>query len=892
MEESFVTILFTDLVGSTRLFDRHGDEAAEVELRGHFGALRSAAWEHGGRVVKSTGDGLMVVFSSAVAAVRCAVDMQRASEGAQLELRVGLDAGEPLPEDDDLYGTPVIVASRLCEAAGGGEILASDVVCRIARPRLGQLTQPVGALQLRGISERVSASRVRWREDEAREPAPAARRRPSGRREWLPSAEREGARGHNVPAPLASIIGRARDLEVVGETLHRTRLVTLVGPGGVGKTRLAVELARAQIGRRTDGVWLVDLTAGPATGPEPAAELARTLDVSGRSAAGPIESLCRYLANRDVLLVLDNCEPVVAECAELAAALLSSCAQVRILATSQEPLAVSGETVWRLDPLAAEDAYRLLVERARQRRPEFIPSEHEDETIARLCERLDHLPLAIELAAARIGVMSLAEILSSLEPRLDMLGGGSRLSPPRHRTVRATVEWSYGLLDRTEQRAFRSLAVFVGGFGADAALAIAPGLTLDVFARLVDKSVIVVRASPRGQTRYRLLETVRHYAFELLAEAGELDAARDRHLRHWTPLADAPHERWPFIGAESLMDEFEDDYENIRAALEWTAVSDPCAGMRLFAAMADMFFMLGQADGRRIAQLLLGSCPARDRTRVVVLIAAGLLAMLTADVPAAIATINEARALGAELGDRALEGRAVFYLGLTAALGGQIGPARAHLEASRTLLHEANHRIGEACSIAVLGLMLGMANEPARARELVDEALALQVAEGYRWGQGQAHLYLAIIADAAGGDPRGATSHYREAFDCLRPYRDVTLLPVALVGQAGVLARCDPARAHRVAAAAWAVRARVGGEFAPLYRERAEQVRVACEAALGPDADRVWAEGERLGVDDAAALAFADTPAETHHPPLWPRPGGRQPQSRPADRLQLRDGDK
>jgi predicted ATPase/DNA-binding CsgD family transcriptional regulator len=652
------------------------------------------------------------------------------------------------------------------------------------------------------------------------------------------------------------MIGRARELEAVGETLRRTRLVTVTGPGGVGKTRLAVELARGQIGRRADGVWLVDLTAGPTTGPGPAAELARTLGVGGGSTAEPTESLRRYLANRDALLVLDNCEHVVAKCAELAHRLLSSCGDVRILATSREPLGVSGETVSRLDPLAAEDACRLFVERARQRRPEFISSEDEDATIARLCARLDHLPLAIELAAARIGFMSPAEILPGLEARLDTLGGTSRLSPPRHRTVLATVEWSYELLDRTEQRALRSLAVFVGGFSAEAALAVAPGLTLDVFARLVDKSMIAITASPRGRTRYRLLETVREYAFELLAEAGEQDAARERHLRYWSERAEGSHEGWLLLRAEALMDDFEDDYENIRAASEWAALSDPCAGMRLFAEMRDLFFMLGQADGRRIAELLLELCPTRDRTRGDVLVISGVLAMLTADPPGAIAALNEARALGAELDDRELEGQGLFYLGLTATLGGEIGPGRAHLEASRALHHVANLRCGEACSIAVIGLTLAMTNETAPARELLEEALAIQLAEGYGWGQGQAHLYLGILADLVATDPTRASSHYRQAFECLRPYRDVTLLPVALVGQAGVLARRDPERALRVAAAAWAIRARVGGEFAPVYRERAERVRSACEVALGPDAERVWAQGERLSVDDAAALAF------------------------------------
>jgi hypothetical protein len=229
--------------------------------------------------------------------------------------------------------------------------------------------------------------------------------------------------------------------------------------------------------------------------------------------------------------------------------------------------------------------------------------------LAALCQRLDRLPLAIELAAARVGVMAPAEILTGLEARLGVLGGGSRLSPARRKTMRATVEWSYELLDATEQRAFRSLSVFVGGFDADAAMAVAPGLDVDAFARLVDKSVVVAGETPRGRTRDRLLETVREYAHELLADHGELDAIRERHLRWFSVLAERTEPDWPPFVVADVLDERREDYENIRTALEWAAEADQCAGLRLLAAMRELFPMLGQADGRRIAQLLLEELP-------------------------------------------------------------------------------------------------------------------------------------------------------------------------------------------------------------------------------------------------------------------------------------------
>ena len=230
-----------------------------------------------------------------------------------------------------------------------------------------------------------------------------------------------------------------------------------------------------------------------------ASETARTLDVRAGRETTPTDALRAYVADRDLMLVLDNCEHVIDACAELASALLTSCPKARIVATSRQSLGVSGETVWKLEPLGAEEARRLFVERARQRRPEFIPTSDEDSTIAALCDRLDRLPLAIELAAARVNVLSTREILSGLETRLGILKGGERLSPPRHRTVRAAVAWSYELLDLSEREAIRSLAVFVGGFDVDAGESVAPGFSFDLLARLVDKSLIAVAETSGGK---------------------------------------------------------------------------------------------------------------------------------------------------------------------------------------------------------------------------------------------------------------------------------------------------------------------------------------------------------------------------------------------------------
>jgi predicted ATPase/DNA-binding CsgD family transcriptional regulator len=677
---------------------------------------------------------------------------------------------------------------------------------------------------------------------------------------------RTGAAEHNLLVPLTSLVGRGRELEGVGDSLRRSRVVTLIGPGGVGKTSLALEVARRQLGRRRDGVWFIDLAASGGA-PDVAAETARVMSIGTTVGATAMDALRRYLADRDVLLVLDNCEHVVGACAELATSLLGYCAGLRLLATSRELLGVTGETVWTVEPLGVEDAWRLFVERARQRRPDFMPDEETDAAIHRLCARLDRLPLAIELAAARIGAMSTEEIAASLDVRLGELGGAARRSPPRHQTLRSAVEWSYQLLDPVDQAAFRSLGVFVGGFDARAATSVAAGLSFERVARLVDKSLVAAVQRNDGSTRYRLLESVREYAVELLVEANELQGAREHHLRHYRTLADTAQDGWPSSGAERFVRELRDDRENIRAALECEIASDPCAARGLFVGTKDLFFlMVGQADGLHVARLLLESCGSRDRRRIEVQITAGLLAFTVADGKTAQQLLAEAVELSIELGERALEGWARCFLGLSATLTGAAEAARADLESARRLHRRLGVRIGEARATAALGIGFLMTGDPGRARELVEEALAINLELGDGWGEGQCQLYLGIIGDATDTAPDTVTEHYRRAIEVHRSFEGGPLLPVALVGQAGILGRRDAERGLRVAAAGYAIRARGGGEFAPFFRARTERVRIELTSAVGQQAAMVWAQGSRLGINEAIALGFGTGRPLAHAP--------------------------
>jgi non-specific serine/threonine protein kinase len=659
------------------------------------------------------------------------------------------------------------------------------------------------------------------------------------------------------------LIGRASELEAVSDVLSRARLVTLTGPGGVGKTRTAVELGRSQARRRADGVCFVDL-ASVAEPEDVAAETARVLDVRGAARDATTDVLRRYLADRDVLLLLDNCEHVLDACAALATTLLGACSSLRILATSREPLGIAGEAVWRLEPLLPEHAYLLFLERAWERRPELVPDDDTAAAILEICARLDNLPLGIELAAGRVSIMSPEEIVASLEAHLAELGRPRRRAPAHHRSVRAAVEWSYNLLDPGEQAAFRNLAVFVGGFDLDAARAVAPGMSVEVLARLVDKSLIAVVPARQRRTRYRLLETVREYASEQLAAATEVAAARARHLQHFSTIGIPVEDGWMPAGVVSLLEERAADYGNVRAAVEWAAESDPCAAMRLLIETKDLFFLLGQADGSRLAELVLQRCPERNRHRAEAKIAAGHFAFLLGDVPAAKAHMTEAAEMSAELGERPAEGTAHWFLGLHQMFGGAPDRGRGHLSTARAIQQETGDLLGEARTTAALGLTFLMEHEPVPARDLLESALAMGLAAQDRWSQGQANLYLGVLAESS-ADPQAASSFFREAVECLRPYCDSTLLPVALVGQASVMARRDPATALKVVAAAYAVRARNGGEFAPFFRAFAERARATAAQGVAREADRLWNDGSRLTVDDAIALAFATTRPRTSH---------------------------
>jgi len=570
-----VTFLFTDLEGSTRLWEQLPD-AMRGALARHDEILRDAVEKRGGVVVKTTGDGLHAAFLTAQDAVVAAVDAQRAigeepwALPEPLRVRMGLHTGEADQREGDYFGTSVNRAARVSAAAHGGQILVSHVTEELVRDQLPEdlHLEDLGEHHLRDLARPERVFQVGG---------------PGLTREFPPL--RTSARvPTNLPTPPTELIGRDVEVDAVADELHRHRLVTITGVGGMGKTRLAVEVAASLASEHPDGVWFVDL-APALDGGDVVRAVATAMGATG--AASSADALLGHLAERRTLLVLDNCEHVIDAVAQLTEAILARAPEVRMLATSREPLDVAGESVKHLRPLALPDAteqgpsaaadfaaVRLFEERARSGRSDFVVDEDNVDDVVEICRRLDGVPLAIELAAARVGAMSTADIRSRLGERFRLLAG-SRRGHERHRTLLAAVEWSHDLLDAEEQRVFRSLSVFAGSFGLADATAVVAGESgdefevLDTVTRLVERSLV----NHDGETgRYRLLETLRQFGDDRLVEAGDAEALRGRFADHFCAVAQREGPRMFGADHDEANAVLSDAIDNLRATAEWLGV--------------------------------------------------------------------------------------------------------------------------------------------------------------------------------------------------------------------------------------------------------------------------------------------------------------------------------
>jgi predicted ATPase len=683
-----------------------------------------------------------------------------------------------------------------------------------------------------------------------------------------------------IPRQLTSFIGRDREIAEVKRLLSATALLTLTGAGGCGKTRLALRVAADLGDQYPDGVWVAELAAlsDPAL---VASAVATALDVPEQPGRALIETLKAYLQPRSLLLVLDNCEHLVTACAELAEILLRTCPILRILATSREPLGIPGEIVWRVPSLLLPDpnrppspqdltqceAVRLLVDRISSHQPGFAVTESNAGAVARLCNGLDGIPLAIELAAARVKILTVEQVADRLEDRFRLLTGGGRTALHRHQTLRAAMDWSYGLLSENERIALRRLSVFAGGWTLEAAEAVSAGggveasEVLDLLTQLVDKSLVGV-SMRGGEARYGLLETVRQYGRDKLRESGEADDVRRRHLEWYLGFAEQAESEL-FGPREDLWGErLETEHDNLRSALEW-GMTDASGEVVLRLAGA-----LGQFWNRRthvsegrtwLQRALLRGAGAAAGVRAKALGFAGALARIQGDYARAAALGRESLDLYLELEDKPGIAKALLQLGSTADYRGDSGEAKRLFTESLASFQEVGAQWGVSTALNNLGEAARAAGDYDAARSFYEESLTVSREAGIQAGIANALGNLGVVALHQGNYTEAATL-MRDAMLLMRRLGDKRNIIAVLGGLAGVgMARGKPEYAVRLLGAAEACGAAVGVLVGSADRAEHERQVASAHGALDKDTfASAWAEGRAMTLEQAIEYALAE----------------------------------
>jgi predicted ATPase/class 3 adenylate cyclase len=772
-----LTFLFTDIEGSTELLRRMGEGVYAQVLADHHALIRSGLAAHGGEEVDTQGDGFFAVFSSPKACVAAAAEMQQAMEahawpaGEQVWVRMGVHTGEASKTATGLVGLDVHRAARVAAVAHGGQVLLSESATVLVRDWLppGTALRDLDVHRLKdlGRPERIFQLSV------------------AGLRAEIPPLRSLGnpVLANNLPAQLATFVGRERELSQVRALVESSRLVTLAGAGGSGKTRLGLQVAADLLDGSGDGVWLVELAA--VSGEDAVVPaIWQALGGPGRGRPG-LEALVDALAPQDVLIVLDNCEHVIGACAKTADAVLRRCPRVHLLVTTREPLGIGGEMIYRVPPLSlpaaddgdfSSDAVALFAERANEQGAGFAVDEETGPLAASICRRLDGMPLAIELAAARLRSLSLVGLRDRLDQRFRLLTGGSRTALPRQQTLRATVEWSHSLLSGAEQVLLRRLSVFAESFDLDAAEAVCGFGDIEAFdvagllGSLVDKSLVV--AEPAGATlRYRLLETIRQFAAERLVDAGEAAAVEATHCGHFLALAEAaaPHLTGPDQGM--WFARLDADHANLRRAAEHAARDLDGTGKVLRFGVALRHYWIGRSLDSEAAGLLLPVLERPEASAGSGLFAAALVTAAicarSAGLPAAARHLGErAVDLARGLGDDRLLIEALSALCAYYSFAGQP-------EQGFPLGQEAVERARQLGDDFLLGfsLLLWLLTsdlvDPARAGPLYSEAIAAAERSGDQLRTGLLHNNAGVWALRA-GDTTSARVHLDQAAEAMR----------------------------------------------------------------------------------------------------------------------------
>jgi predicted ATPase/class 3 adenylate cyclase len=891
-----VTFLFTDVEGSTRLWEEH-PAGMSVALAVHDAILRAAVAEHRGYVVKATGDGFHAVFATAHDALDAAVTMQRGlaaeafEDTPRLRVRMGIHTCEAQHRDGDYYGSEVNRAARLMSVAHGDQIVTSLATSTLVRESGVELVD-LGEHRLRDLTnlERVFQARA-----------------PGLPREF-PALRSLDTLPGNLPRQVTTFVGREAEITSLSESIHSSSLVTLTGVGGVGKTRLALQVAAEVVPGFRDGAWFVELAGlrDPEAVPN---VLVVMFGLQPRSGSSPTDALVEFLAGKDMLLVLDNCEHLLRAAADLVDQVVRGCPGVRVLATSRESLNVGGERIvgvaslevpddgLELDTMARCDAVTLFVQRAQAVRASFVLDATNAGAVAQICRRLDGIALAIELAAARVAMLTPMDVARRLDQRFRLLAGGQRSSVERHQTLRGAIDWSYELLSEHEQLLLTRLSVFSGGFSLEAAEVVASGGLIesdDVFellAALVARSLVV--ADTEGiDTRYRLLETIRQYAQEHLDGGGNVDELRGGHGAYFATFTEEAIKT--IAGPDGITWEhrLRREFDNIRVALTWAIETrNVDIALRLLAVwdngpgLAGDLGLLSTARWSCDAALDLPGAPEHPRYPTVLSLAA-FLAWQQGDQERALQlcddALDAARRLRAEAGYSLLFSRinialaqghlddavdhALHAVEVTRADGHPVPLAIALSQSAMTQTMAGNSTAARRDAEEIIGIAHRLANphliegslgiaafalgdsEPERALSLAREAIALNE-------PGAHTLVWAIAGDLAdrNGQQHDALIYFAEAIDALLWFGNRVQLGNVIDRVASILCEDEPQTA--------AVLQGVGDARAPGYTHSRHAIEVHARAteslAASLDANRrheLYTEG--MTMTDAQAVDF------------------------------------
>ncbi len=779
--ESIATLLFTDIEGSTQRWEQHPGEMASA-LREHDALLHAAIAANGGRVFKTIGDAFCAVFLRPSRALAAAIEAQRAlaardwSSVEGLRVRMAIHAGRVESRDDDYFGPTLNRIARLVSIGHGSQILLSASAAALIGESVPDGVALIGLGEHRlkdlALPENVFQASV------------------GDLQALFPPLRSLSVLPNNLPSQLTSFVGRANVLHEARALLKTTRVLTLVGAGGIGKTRVSLELGSDSLTRFPQGVHFVEFAA-ITRADDVVATIATALDLGPASSTTVERKVLEYLKSRHVLLILDNCEHLVDEIARVAAIILGSCASVAILATSREALRIPGEYAYRMPSLGlppegddvdfatieTSEAVALFVSRARAVDTKFVLTEANAPIVADICRRLDGIALAVELAAARVVMLSPKDLRARIAGRLVILTGGSRTVLPRQRTVRALIDWSYDLLDEDERWLLARLAVFADAFSLEAAAGLGKREnaeafdTLDVLSRLVDKSLVAVDGDERGSiARFHLLETIREYALEKLSQAGDAVGAMRAYVDFYHDLTERSFTLWGTTSSKEWEALVAHEIANLRAALTWLfgEGADPQAAIAMVARARRLYARIAPAEGARWIEAARASVDASTPSRVRAELALAHTQMLTALQRSADALVAAERAAVAvdaqfdELGLAELHG----FMGLALTVLGSNERGEALLSESIAIYERAGARALRSYALSDLALSRYFSNDTAgaiemlvRARgafaELGNESAAVITTSNLsevRFDAGEAAEALALIESAIADD--------------------------------------------------------------------------------------------------------------------------------------------